>query len=312
MTSHRFHAKPLAVAIATALCLGIAAGARANDSAAVALGTEAVPAAQNDTQTTPPTNTSETKKKKPLTNAQKKAQELATIQVTGIAASQQRDLILKRYAPQIEDSITAQNIGQLPDVTISDALSRIPGVQIGRSGGEGTTVSVRGLPEVATTLNGEIFLSPGGGNGLNSNGISDLASGQPDFVDIPPTLFAGADVIKSIMASNIAGGVSGIINLRTHRPFDFKDGWTFSGTAQGDWGDRTRKLNKEGSFLVNYRTDRWGAMLTGSYSDEIIRNANPQISAYGGGEETTEQDVGFDFNGDGVIGNSLDPNKIPR
>lgn len=310
--ARKFHAKPLVVAIAATLCLEMATGAWAVNSSGTggSAGMNAAPAAQVEPQSDQSTATSTTAPPKRLSNKEKEAHTLATITVTGIAGSQERDLVLKRFAPQIQDSITAINIGQLPDVTITDALSRVPGVQIGRSGGEGSTISVNGLPEVAQTLNGERFVSPGGDSGLfggAGNGFPDLANNQPDFIDIPPTLFSGVDVLKSITASNIAGGVSGIINLRTHRPFDFKPGWTFNGSLTGNWGDRTRQLNKEGSFLASYRSDRWGALLTASYGDEHITNDSPGLSLFGGTGTpalVTEQDVGFDFNGDGVIGNS--------
>lgn len=304
----RFHAKPLVVAIAATLCLEVATGAWAGSPAGGSSGMNAAPSAQNDTQaqqSTTTTGSTAPAKPKRESNAEKQAQTLATITVTGIAGSQERDLVLKRYAPQIQDSITAVNIGQLPDVTITDALSRVPGVQIGRSGGEGSTISVNGLPEVAQTLNGEQFVSPGGDSGIFGsvgNGFPDLASNQPDFIDIPPTLFSGVDVIKSIMASNIAGGVSGIVNLRTHRPFDFKPGWTLNGSLTGDWGDRTSKLNKAGSFLASYHDDRWGALITGSYGVENITNDAPVLSLFGGTgspAKATEQDVGFNFSGTG-------------
>ncbi len=307
--ARKFHAKPLVVAIAATLCLELATGAWARNATdgGGASGMNAAPAAQVDTQSAQSTATTDTTAAPPkrTSNKTKEAQTLAAITVTGIVGSQARELVLKRYAPQIQDSISAVNIGQLPDVTISDALSRIPGVQIGRSGGEGSTISVRGLPEVAQTLNGEEFLSPGGDDGINNGGNPDLSANTPDFIDIPPTLFAGADVIKSITASDIAGGVSGIVNLRTHRPFDFHPGWTFNGSLQGDWGDRTEKINKSGSFLASYHTDRWGALLTGSYSTENITNDQPLLALYGSGAKTTEQQVGFDFNGDGTLGNNM-------
>lgn len=292
MNKHRFHAKPLVVAIAASLCLEMAAGALAHGTDNPAPATPATPAAQSSQQTPPATASTTTPPPRRETQAEKKAVQLETITVTGIVGSMDRDLILKRFASQIEDSITATSIGQLPDVTISDAISRIPGVQIGRSGGEGSTVSVRGLPEVATTLNGEVFLSPGGDNGINGGGFPDLASNQPNFIDIPPTLFAGVDVLKSITAADVSGGVSGIINLRTHRPFDFDRGWTFNGALQGDWGDRTEKLNKTGSFLASYRNDKWGALVTGSYSTENIVNDQPAMSLFGNGSKMPTPDGG--------------------
>ncbi len=42
---------------------------------------------------------------------------------------------------------------------LRDSLQRITGVQITRSAGEGGTIAIRGLPQVGTTMNGEVFLS---------------------------------------------------------------------------------------------------------------------------------------------------------
>ena len=104
--------------------------------------------------------------------------------------SQIRAIELKRLAPDIQDSISAESIGQLPDTTITDALQRITGVQIDRNGGEGTEVDVRGLPQVGSMLNGEVFITP-----------DQITSQQPDFETLPATLFNQVDVIKSPTAS---------------------------------------------------------------------------------------------------------------
>ena len=80
--------------------------------------------------------------------------------VYGVRASQARSIDIKRDSAAIVDSIVAEDIGRLPDTTITDSLQRITGVQIQREANEGTTLNVRGMPQVATTLNGEQFLSP--------------------------------------------------------------------------------------------------------------------------------------------------------
>src|SRR5258708_34405833 len=90
----------------------------------------------------------------------KEAGELTEVNVTGVRESQIRAIELKRLAPNIQDSISAESIGQLPDVTITDSLQRITGVQINRDAGVGTSVDVRGLPQVGTMMNGEVFISP--------------------------------------------------------------------------------------------------------------------------------------------------------
>src|SRR5699024_8387203 len=54
---------------------------------------------------------------------------LNAVVVTGIRASLESAENRKRYAPQIMESIVAQNIGKLPDTNAADALQRITGVQ---------------------------------------------------------------------------------------------------------------------------------------------------------------------------------------
>src|SRR6185437_12843826 len=97
---------------------------------------------------------------------------LQEIVVTGVRASEQKSVDLKRDAVLIQDSISAEDIGKLLDTTISDSLQRITGVQIDRDGGEGTSVNIRGLPQVGTLLNGESFLT-----------TQTIVGVQPDFGD---------------------------------------------------------------------------------------------------------------------------------
>src|SRR3977135_3568812 len=159
---------------------------------------------------------------------------LEEIVVTGVRASEQRSVELKRNADVIQDSISAEDIGKLPDTTIADSLQRITGVQINREGGEGTSVNIRGLPQVGTLLNGEAFLTTG-----------SIVSLQPDCGDIPSQLFAGADVSKSSTASLLDAGITGTINLKTRRPYDLQQGWTLAGAASALHGSKTAKYQPE-------------------------------------------------------------------
>ena len=136
-----------------------------------------------------------------------KRSQTETVTVTGVRVSQERAIEVKRLAPSIQDSISAESIGQLPDTTITDALQRITGVQINREGGVGPSVDVRGLPQVSTMLNGEVFITP-----------DQIDSQQPDFTTLPATLFNQVDVVKSPTAAQTASGISGAINLHTFRP----------------------------------------------------------------------------------------------
>jgi TonB-dependent receptor len=170
----------------------------------------------------------------------------------------------KRNAASMEDSITAQNIDQLPDVSIADSLQRIPGVQINREAGVGSSVNVRGLPEVGQTLNGEAFIT-----------ANTIVGQQPTFISLPSQLFKGADVIKSPTASTLNSGISGTINLRTRRPWDLKSGWTVGGSARIEHGAVTDKWQPEVDALASYNADgRWGILFSAAYSDVTRESSN--------------------------------------
>ena len=186
--------------------------------------------------------------------------------ITGIRAAQQRAINIKRNAASVVDAISAEDIGKLPDVTISDSLQRIPGVQIRRDAGEGSTINIRGLPQVTTLLNGEEFL-----------GANSIVSVQPNFNDIPSQLFSGADVIKSSTASLLDAGITGTVNLRTRRPFDLKSGITAAATVEGDYGDKVKKYDPNVNGLISWHNDTFGALVSAAYSDVRLANLHNGI-----------------------------------
>jgi len=270
---HRKH--PLSVAISMALLGAAATAATASEqTGAPAQNAGAQSPAPQDVPTTPPPDA---KKAKSGTGgagtdeAAAAADELQEVTVTGVRQSQMRAIELKRLAPSIQDSISAESIGQLPDVTITDALQRITGVQIDRDAGVGTTVNVRGLPQVGTMLNGEVFITP-----------DQIDSQQPDFTTLPATLFNQVDVIKSPTAGQTEGGISGSLNLHTFRPWDLPHGFTYSYSADGERGDATRKTGPETSGLVSFNDDgRWGLLVSADFSDTTRMNANEGLDQYG-------------------------------
>ena len=57
------------------------------------------------------------------------------IVVTGIRQSLQNAQNIKRNADTVVDAITAEDIGALPDRSVTEALQRVPGVSINRVAG---------------------------------------------------------------------------------------------------------------------------------------------------------------------------------
>src|SRR3546814_5319123 len=109
------------------------------------------------------------------------------IVVTGIRQSLSRAAEIKRESTAVVDSIVAEDIGKLPDLTTASALQRVPGVQVVVGGNnEIVGARIRGLDDIVTTLNGrEIFTGVG-------RGFS--------FQDLPAEALAGVDVYKSSSA----------------------------------------------------------------------------------------------------------------
>ncbi|HWW79096.1 MAG TPA: TonB-dependent receptor plug domain-containing protein, partial [Steroidobacteraceae bacterium] len=120
--------------------LAPAGGSLAGRSVANRSVTGAQSPARQDVPTTP-ASAPDAKKAK-SDEAAKEAGE--TVTVVGVRQSQIKAIEVKRLADSIQDSISAESIGQLPDVTITDALQRITGVQINRDAGVGSSVDVRG------------------------------------------------------------------------------------------------------------------------------------------------------------------------
>ena len=187
--------------------------------------------------------------------------------VTGIRASQAQSIDIKRNSTGIVDAISAEDIGKLPDVTVADALQRISGIQIQRSAGEGATVNIRGLPQVVTLLNGEQYLAPG-----------NLGSAQPNLNDVPAQLMNSIVVFKSMDVRNAISGISGTIDLRTQRPFNFDEGLTVAKAAEYATGQDTREHDYLFNGLLNWRNDRFGVMLSGVYSESNLGNNYSGVS----------------------------------
>jgi TonB-dependent receptor len=135
-------------------------------------------------------------------------------------------------------------------------------VQIRRDAGEGSTVNVRGLPQVVTLMNGESFL-----------GAGSITSVQPSFTDIPSSLFSGASVIKSSTASLLSAGISGTIDLKTRRPFDLKPGLHGAFAMEGATGSSSKKFDPHFNGLVSWHNDTVGLLISGSYSKDHLGNS---------------------------------------
>lgn len=170
------------------------------------------------------------------------AQKPETVVVTGYRYSIEKSLDQKRDANAIVDVVTAEDIGKFPDKNVADALQRVPGVIIDRSGGEGKNVSVRGLSSELTLTE------------LNGNYIATAESnGDPtrsfNYTLMPSNMLSSAELFKTPEARIDEGGIGGTVILHTRRPLDVKSGSGFV-DAEGTWADTTKK--GDGQFSGQY------------------------------------------------------------
>lgn len=163
------------------------------------------------------------------------------IVVTGVRASLRSAQAIKMNSDTIVDSIVAEDIGKLPDRNVAEALQRITGIQIQRSFGEGSSVAIRGLSQVRTEINGRDVFTANGGRTLS-------------LEDVPSELLAGVDVYKNPSADLIEGGIGGLINLRTRKPFDF-DGFKMSASGSLNYYDLYEKSKPQANLLLSNRWD---------------------------------------------------------
>lgn len=153
-----------------------------------------------------------------IANAQDSAnntgdEDTEVIEIRGIRASAAENLAIKRLSNAVVDAITAEDIGKFPDKNVADSLQRVPGIVIQRDGGEGSSVSIRGLSSdlTFTQLNGNFIASSPG-----------APSRSFSYELLPSNLVGKVEVYKSSEARLDEGGVGGTIIVSSRRPLDME------------------------------------------------------------------------------------------
>ena len=207
------------------------------------------------------------------------ATSMGEVVVTAIRRSLASSQALKQDSATVVDAITAEDIGALPDRSVTETLQRIPGVAINRFENsndpdhfspEGQGVVIRGLPYVESQFNGRDAFTASRGRAIS-------------FQDIPPELLSRIEVYKNQTADQIEGGIAGNVNLVTRRPLDTnKDLFAF--TVQGNYGDLDEKWAPEASVLGSKQWDtsigRIGILGSVSYSRLYTRSDGVEISSW--------------------------------
>lgn len=171
------------------------------------------------------------------------------IVVTGFRAAIANTIAEKRRSDQIIESVSAEDIGKLPDNSIAEAIARLPGVTAQRVDGRDQAISVRGFaPDFSTTLL----------NGREQVTTNDNRA--VEFDQYPSELLGQVVVYKTPSAGLIGQGLSGTIDLRTIRPLAY--------------GKRVLAANARGELVtkgpLNAGSDNKGYRVSGAYVDQFF------------------------------------------
>ncbi|MGQ8363912.1 TonB-dependent receptor [Glaciecola sp. 1036] len=164
-------------------------------------------------------------------------EDVEVIEVKGFATSLIKSLNAKRFSDTVTEQISADDLGGLPDVSIADALTRLPGISAVRTGGQAAEINIRGLAGdfVFSTLNGREQVSTTGTRAI-------------DFSQYPSELINSAAVYKSPKASLIEGGVAGTVELNTASPLSNAEDHKFVANIRGMYNDRANEVSDANEF----------------------------------------------------------------
>jgi iron complex outermembrane recepter protein len=117
---------------------------------------------------------------------------------------------VKKNKDSIVESISAEDIGKLPDASVAESIARLPGVTAQRTAGRAQQISIRGMaPDFSTALlNGREQVTTGDSRGV-------------EFDQFPSELLAGVTIYKTPDGALVGQGLSGTVDLQTVRPLSF-------------------------------------------------------------------------------------------
>src|SRR6185312_11403425 len=186
--------------------------------------------------------------------AQQDVDTLDAVVVTGIRQSIAKSVETKNESSSIVEAISAEDIGKLPDISIADSISRLPGLATQRVDGRSQVINIRGMSEqfAGTLLNGREQVSTGDSRGA-------------EFDQYPAELINGVTVYKTPDASLVGQGLSGTVDLQTIRPLSLGERRiVFSG--QGEYnslgkltsGGKDKGYRASASYVDQFANDTIG------------------------------------------------------
>jgi iron complex outermembrane recepter protein len=200
------------------------------------------------------------------------------IEVRGFRASLESAVNEKKKNEQIVESVTAEDIGKLPDASIGESIARLPGLTSQRTNGRANVIAIRGLgPDFSQTLL----------NGREQTSTGD--SRAVEFDQYPSEIVRQVVVYKSPIASLVGQGLAGTVDIRTVRPLEYgKSVFAIGGRGSyADLGALNAGSKKFGyranaTYIDQFADDTLGIALAAAYVDEPYQNQEFNAWGYAG------------------------------
>ncbi|KGK00084.1 TonB-dependent receptor [Thalassotalea sp. ND16A] len=199
-----------------------------------------------------------------------KEKAMEVIEVKGYIGSLSAAMVDKRMANQIKEALVAEDLGQFSDANVAEALERISGIQITRNdSNEGQKISLRGLKETLTLINGRTSFTD--------------SSRDVSFSDVPSESLSQIDVYKTPTASQIEGGIGGTIDMRRLQATTFKD-FKAKAKVEASYSDLAEEVSPKFDFMLgnSWQTSLGdiGAVLAVSHQNRKSRFERSRAGEY--------------------------------
>jgi len=175
-------------------------------------------------------------------------------------------------ASTIKNLVAADRLQENPDANIAEALGRLPGISLNRSGGEGTGIVLRGLDPKYN----KVYID---GIALPSTNATTRGT---DISGISQYILHGAEVSKAITADREADATAGAINMQLGSAPENLEGMKLTVLGQGGY-------NHLNQYWKNYRfqvlaSDRFfdkalGVLLNAT-SESVNRSTQTMSAGY--------------------------------
>ncbi len=186
--------------------------------------------------------------------------------VTAQAVGQQHAINEQLNALSVKNVVSSARIQELPDANAAESVSRLPGISLIRTGGEGSQVVVRGLSPQYNEITIDGVQLPGN----VSNGADDRAT---DLSMISSNMLGSIEVIKAITPDMDAAVLGGVVNFGMRKAAMGAAAPTFEVITQGSYNKLKNSYNNYkvvGSAEKRFLGEKLGVFIQGNIEEKDL------------------------------------------